>query len=149
MRSSGGWAATFGEWEGWDWIADFGDPIAEHHTVREAVGIWDESPLRKWFFVGKDAVEAADRLFTADMAALEPGQTRYGPFFDEQGKMLGDGVVFRGDDPKRVLVVTALDTDGDHFRRAWADLDVEIEEHTFALPHLQVQGPRSRELLSR
>ena len=63
--------------------------------------------------------------------------------------MLGDGVVFRGDDPKRVLVVTALDTDGDHFRRACADLDVEFEEHTFALPHLQVQGPRSRELLSQ
>jgi aminomethyltransferase len=140
---------TFGEWEGWDWIAEFDDPIAEHHTVRESVGIWDESPLRKWYFVGKDAVKAADRLFTADMAALVPGQTRYGPFCDEGGKMLGDGVVFRGDDAKRVLVVTALDTDGDHFRRACADLDVEFEEVTFAMPHLQVQGPRSRELLSQ
>ena len=26
-------------------------------------------------------------------------------------------------------------------------MDFEIEEHTFELPHLQVQGPRSRELL--
>ena len=50
---------TFAEWEGWDWISDFGDPIAEHHAVREAVGIWDESPLRKWFFKGPDAVRAA------------------------------------------------------------------------------------------
>ena len=46
---------TFAEWEGWDWISDFGDPVAEHHAVREAVGIWDESPLRKWFFKGPDA----------------------------------------------------------------------------------------------
>ena len=50
------------EWEGWDWISDFGDPIAEHHAVREAVGIWDESPLRSGYFVGQDALAAADRL---------------------------------------------------------------------------------------
>ncbi len=85
-RSSGAWAATFAEWEGWDWISDFGDPIAEHHAVREAVGIWDESPLRKWFFKGPDALAAADYCFTCDMAALEVGQCRYGPFCDERGQ---------------------------------------------------------------
>jgi glycine cleavage system T protein (aminomethyltransferase) len=139
---------TFVEWEGWDWISDFGDPIAEHHAVREAVGIWDESPLRKWYFEGPDAVRAADRIFTADMAALEVGQCRYGPFCDEQGKMLGDGVCYRVDAGDAMLVVTALDTDVDHFRRFTADLDLEIEERTFERPHLQVQGPRSRELLA-
>jgi aminomethyltransferase len=140
---------TFAEWEGWDWISDFGDPIAEHHTVREAVGIWDESPLRKWLFRGKDALAAADYCFTADMAGLEVGQARYAPFVDAQGKMLGDGVVFRGDDDKNVLVVTALDTDGDHFRRITKDFAVEITDDTMQMPHLQVQGPRSRELLAK
>ena len=138
---------TFAEWEGWDWIADFGDPIAEHHAVRESVGIWDESPLRKWFFGGPDALRAADRIFTSDMAALDVGQCRYGPFCDEQGRMLGDGVVYRGRPEDDIVVVTALDTDVDHFRRVTADLDLEITERTFELPHLQVQGPRSRELL--
>jgi glycine cleavage system aminomethyltransferase T len=137
----------FAEWEGWDWIADFGDPIAEHHAVRESVGIWDESPLRKWFFGGPDALRAADRIFTSDMAALDVGQCRYGPFCDEQGRMLGDGVVYRGRPEDDIVVVTALDTDVDHFRRVTADLDLEITERTFELPHLQVQGPRSRELL--
>ncbi len=44
--------------------------------------------------------------------------------------------------------MTALDTDVDHFRRVTGDLDVEIAEHTFEIPHLQVQGPKSRELLA-
>ena len=145
QRRMGG---SFAEWEGWDWISDFGDPIAEHHAVREAVGIWDESPLRKWFFKGKDALAAADYCFTSDMAALEVGQCRYGAFCDEHGKMLGDGVVFRGKDAKHMLVVTALDTDGDHFRRVCKTVHVEIEDATMDLPHLQVQGPRSRELLA-
>ncbi len=144
QRRMGG---TFAEWEGWDWISDFGDPIAEHHTVREAVGIWDESPLRKWFFTGARALEAVDYCFTADMAGLQVGQARYAPFVDDHGRMLGDGVVFRGSDDDRVLVVTALDTDGDHFRRITKDFGVEITDHTFEMPHLQVQGPRSRELL--
>ena len=139
---------TFVEWEGWDWISDFGDPIAEHHTVREAVGIWDESPLRKWYFSGKDALAAVDHCFTSDMAALEVGQARYGAFLGEDGKMLGDGVVYRGDDETNIFVVTALDTDVLHFRRVTSQFDVEITEHTFEIPHLQVQGPRSRELLS-
>ncbi len=139
---------TFVEWEGWDWISDFGDPIAEHHTVREAVGIWDESPLRKWYFSGKDALAAVDHCFTSDMAALEVGQARYGAFLGEDGKMLGDGVVYRGDDETSIFVVTALDTDVLHFRRVTSQFDVEITEHTFEIPHLQVQGPRSRELLS-
>jgi aminomethyltransferase len=145
QRRMGG---SFAEWEGWDWISDFGDPVAEHHAVREAVGIWDESPLRKWFFQGPDALPAADYCFTSDMAALEVGQCRYGPFCDQNGKMLGDGVVFRGEDDDRVMVVTALDTDGDHFRSVCSAFEVEIVDHTLNMPHLQVQGPRSRELLA-
>jgi aminomethyltransferase len=46
------------------------------------------------------------------------------------------------------MVVTALDTDGDHFRRITKDFGIEITDHTFEMPHLQLQGPRSRELLS-
>jgi aminomethyltransferase len=140
---------TFGEFEGWEWISDFGDPVAEHHAVREAVGVWDESPLRKWFFKGKDALAAADFVFTSDMAALAVGQCRYGPFCDRNGKMLGDGVVYRGEDDESVFVVTALESDADHFRQVCSHMDLEIEERTFELPHLQLQGPRSRELLSQ
>jgi aminomethyltransferase len=144
QRRSGG---TFAEWEGWDWISDFGDPIAEHHAVREAVGIWDESPLRKWRFDGPDGLAAADRVFVNDMSTLEIGQVRYGAFCDARGKMLGDGTVYRGEGGG-VLVVTALPTDGPHFRQVTKDLDVQISEVTAELPHLQIQGPRSRELLS-
>ena len=147
QRRMGG---TFAEWEGWDWISDFGDANGEHHAVRETVGVWDESPLQKWLFRGPDALAAADYCFTSDMAGLAVGQVRYGAFCDERGKMLGDGTVYNtGDNDKGILVVTALTTDGDHFRRVCAakGLNVEIVERTDEMPHLQLQGPRSGELL--
>ena len=85
------------------------------------------------------------------MAGLAVGQVRYGAFCDERGKMLGDGTVYNtGDNDRGILVVTALSTDGDHFRKVTAEkgLDVEIAEVTAELPHLQLQGPKSRELLA-
>jgi aminomethyltransferase len=137
----------FMDWEGWLWPSHFGDPVAEHRAVRAGVGVWDESPLRKWDFRGPDALRAADRIFTNDMLGLEVGQIRYAPFCDADGRMVGDGTVFNfGGD--HAWVITALDSDLDHFREVVGGLDVEIEPLTEALPHVQVQGPRSRELLA-
>jgi aminomethyltransferase len=137
----------FTEWEGWYWPNHFGDPVAEHHAVRTAAGIWDESPLRKWDFRGPDALLACDRIFTNDMLGLEVGQVRYAPFCDEQGKMVGDGTVFKLADD-HAWVITALDSDLEHFRQVAAGLNVAMEPITEALPHVQLQGPSSRDLLA-
>ena len=76
----------------------------------------DLSPLRKWDFRGRDALLAADRIFTNDMLGLERGQIRYAPFCDLDGKMVGDGTVFKFDD-EHAWVITALDSDLEHFEQ--------------------------------
>jgi len=134
------------DWEGWYWPNHFGDPVAEHHAVRTDVGVWDASPLRKWAFSGPDALAAADRVFTNDMRGLGVGQVRYAPFCDENGKMVGDGTVFRTAEDA-CIVVTALDSDLDHFRSVVSGMEVEIEPRTKESPQLGINGPRSRELL--
>jgi aminomethyltransferase len=135
------------DWEGWYWPNHFGDPIAEHHAVRTDVGVWDASPLRKWELTGPDALAAADRVFTNDMRSLEVGQVRYAPFCDEQGKMLGDGTVFRLADD-RCWAITAFDSDLEHIRDVAGGLDVSVEPRTAELPQLGVNGPRARELMA-
>jgi len=137
----------FMDWEGWLWPNHFGDSGAEHRAVREGVGVWDESPLRKWEFRGPDALRAADRIFTNDMLGLAVGQVRYAPFCDDDGKMVGDGTVFKFDD-EHAWVITALDSDLAHFEQVLAGLDVAIDPITPALPHVQLQGPGSRDLLA-
>jgi aminomethyltransferase len=141
--------ANWTDWEGWKWAADFGDPVAEHRATREACNLWDEAPLRKWDVTGPDALHLADALFTNDMAALEVGQVRYGALCDDQGRMVMDGTVFKLADD-HALSVTSYDSDLEWFRRVAADrkLDVEVSDITKQLPHLQVQGPKSREILA-
>lgn len=140
--------ATWTDWEGWAWVADFGDPVAEHQATRTTCSLWDESPLRKWDLLGPDAVALTDALFTNDMAALEIGQVRYGALCDEQGKMVMDGTVFRLADD-HCLSITSYDSDLDWFKQVAADrgFDVQIEDRTAQLPHLQIQGPNAREVL--
>jgi aminomethyltransferase len=140
--------ATWTDWEGWAWAADFGDPVAEHQATRTACNMWDESPLRKWVLRGPDAVKLSDALFTNDMAGLEVGQVRYGAICDEQGKMIMDGTVFKLADD-HCMSITSYDSDLDWYRKVAGDrgLDVEVEDRTAEMPHLQIQGPKAREVL--
>ena len=140
--------ANWTDWEGWAWAADFGDPVAEHVATRTACNLWDESPLRKWDIQGPDALSLADALFTNDMAALEIGQVRYGAICDEDGKMIMDGTVFRLGD-QHCFSITSYDSDLDWFKQVASDrgLDVQVEDRTAAMPHVQVQGPKVREVL--
>jgi aminomethyltransferase len=140
--------ASWTDWEGWAWAADFGDAIAEHKATREACNLWDEAALRKWDMKGPDALALADVLFTNDMAPLEVGQVRYGAICDEQGLMVMDGTIFKFSDD-HCFSITSYDSDLEHFRNVAADrgLDVQVEDVTDAMPHLQVQGPLAREVL--
>jgi aminomethyltransferase len=140
--------ASWTDWEGWAWAADFGDAIAEHNATRTACNLWDEAALRKWDMKGADALALADVLFTNDMAALEVGQVRYGALCDEEGLMVMDGTIFKLADD-HCFSITSYDSDLEHFRNVAGDrgLDVQVEDVTDAMPHLQVQGPLAREVL--
>jgi len=141
--------AEWTDWEGWAWANTFGDPDAEHNATRDASNLWDESPLRKWDMKGPDALALADALYTNDMSALEVGQVRYGAICDEDGQMVMDGTIFKLADD-HCFSVTSYDSDLDWFRQVASDrgLSVETEDVTPDMPHLQVQGPKSREILT-
>jgi aminomethyltransferase len=140
---------TWTDWEGWSWADHFGDPVAEHRATREACNIWDESPLRKWDLRGPDALKLADVAYTNDMSSLDVGQVRYGALCDGQGRMLMDGTVFRLGE-EHCLTITSYDSDLEHLLGLASDrrLGVEIQDVTDQWPHLQVQGPLSRDVLA-
>jgi aminomethyltransferase len=133
---------------GWRWVTTFGDPQGEYRALRSDAGLWDASAHQKWDFSGPDALQALDRIFTRDLSQTEFGQVRYGPFCNEDGKMLGDGTVFRfAEDHCWLVAAPGTDSDLEHFRHAVEGLDVRIEKRTEELPQLALSGPRSRELL--
>jgi aminomethyltransferase len=140
--------ATFTSFWGWIWTESFGDALGEHRAIREGVGAVDVSSLIEWEWTGPDSLLAAQRLCTNDILGLSIGQIRYGPFLDADGKMIDDGTIWRlGDD--RCWVMTNRWDLQEHFAEVTHGLDVTIKDVTLEMPLIQVQGPRSRELLSK
>ena len=139
-------AAGYQEEVGWLWVTNYGDLDAEYAAVREGVGMLDVAPLNKWEFRGPEALEAAQRVHTADVLGMEVGRVRYGGFVDEDGMLVDDGTIYRFPDDL-VWVMTNDDDRAGYFADATKGLDVEIREISLELPNVQVQGPGSRDLL--
>jgi aminomethyltransferase len=139
-------AAGFMEEAGWFWVTNYGDPDAEYRAVRDGVGMWDLSPLNKWEFRGADAIEAAQRVNTNDVVGMRDGQVRYGPFVDDDGLLVDDGTIYRHA-ADHLWVCTNGDDRLDYFTDAAKGLDVEIRYIAPELPSMQIQGPRSRDLV--
>jgi aminomethyltransferase len=140
--------ATFVEEGGWYWADSYGDLDAEYRAVREGVGMWDLSPLNKWEFRGPEAAEAVQRVHSNDVLGMTAGQVRYGAFLDEEGLLVDDGTVFRFADDHLWVMTNVMEREA-YFADATKGLDVSVEYIGLRLPSLQVQGPRSRELMQR
>ncbi|MDQ6722618.1 MAG: aminomethyltransferase family protein [Candidatus Dormibacteraeota bacterium] len=140
--------ATFMEEGGWFWTESFGDLDAEYRAVRDDLGVWDVSPLNKWSFRGPDALKAAGRLHTNNVAGLQIGQVHYGAFCDSEGFMVDDGTVFKISDSLAWVMTNGRDHEG-HFAEVTRELKVDIEYIGLELPHLGLQGPRAREALAK
>src|SRR5919106_5484125 len=83
---------------------------------------------------------------TRDVSKLTPGRIAYGALADENGKMVDDcTTMLRA--PDRIRFCGANDRDYEYFSAKAEGTGIAVREFTDAMPHLCVQGPKSRELL--
>jgi heterotetrameric sarcosine oxidase gamma subunit len=161
--------ACFGESAGWErpnWYARAGQAPAyeygwgrqnwfentaqEHRAVRAAVGVFEQSSFAKILVQGRDAEVALNRIATAD-CRVAPGRVLYTQFLNERGGIEADVSVTRLA-AERFLVVTPAFTAthvaawlSEHIEREWRCVVTEVSDGWCML---NVQGPRSRELLA-
>jgi aminomethyltransferase len=139
--------AGFVEEGGWLWTTGWGDFDQEYGAVRDGVGMWDLSPLNKWDFSGPEALEAVQRTHTNDILGMKTGQVRYGGFVDEEGMLIDDGTVFKFADDHLWVMTNDMGRE-EYFADATKGLDVEVRYIGPETPSLQIQGPRSREVVA-
>ena len=138
------WMDLFGYWA----PLHVSDPLEEYRAVRETAGLMDFTMLRKVDLDGPGALELVNRVVTRDVSKLEPGQIAYGALCDENGKMVDDCTVMRRDaDGEHVRFCGANDRDFEIFSEHARGTQVQVREFTDEMPHLCLQGPKSRELL--
>ena len=123
------------------------DHIHEYNAIRLSAGLFDVSPLHKYFIRGRDAVALVNRVITRDASKCRVGQILYTVWCDDDGKVFDDGTVARlGEDFFRLTA--ALPT------LYWLQdnafgMDVEIEDVSDAYGAVALQGPTSRDILQQ
>jgi aminomethyltransferase len=118
----------------------------EYFAIRTSAGLFDTSPLYKYWLRGKDAERFLAGVLTRDVRRCQPGQAQYTVWCDDRGFVLEDGVVFRHTDSEFLL--TCARPNLGYFGDLVGTLQVEIEDVSDAYGVLALQGPRSREILA-
>jgi aminomethyltransferase len=136
------WMDLFGYWA----PTVVTDTEEEYRAVRETAGLMDFTMLRKIDIEGEGALDLVNTIVTRDVSRLTPGRIAYGALTDENGKMVDDcTTMMRAAD--RVRFCGANDRDYEIFMEAAARNGIKVREFTDAMPHVCVQGPKSREIL--
>jgi len=124
--------------------------IKEYWQCREGVAMIDLAPLRKFEVYGQDAEVLMQYAITKDVRKLAVGQVVYSAMCYDNGCMIDDGTLFRLDD-NNFRWIGGSDDGGKHLRTIAEDrgLDVRVKSSTDQLHNVAVQGPKSRETLSK
>jgi heterotetrameric sarcosine oxidase gamma subunit len=165
LAAQGAYFRDVSGWEGADWYAgpgQFADPgelswgrqkwfdqwAREHRAVRETVGLMDMSFMAKFRVQGPDAGAVLDRMSTARVDG-ETGVITYTQWLNDNGTLEADLTVTKlgeGD-----FLVVASDTAHRHvetmLKRALDGQRGWVTDVTSGLAQINIQGPRSRELL--
>jgi aminomethyltransferase len=126
--------------------------IAEHLSVRGHAGVFDVSHMGRFVVRGMQALPFLQHVLTNNAEALDgrPVGAQYTLIPDREGGAVDDAYLYRFSDDERLLVVNAANRERDleHLRDLAEAFDVAIDDQTFDVSMLAVQGPEARSILS-
>jgi aminomethyltransferase len=132
------------DFAGWDMPVQYSTITQEHEAVRTSAGLFDISHMGRLTFEGQEAEGFLQKIFTNDVAAMKPGQARYGLICNESGGILDDVLVYRL--PKYwMMVVNASNRDKIlgwiEKHRPMTGMAIKDRTHDWAM--IAIQGPRA------
>jgi sarcosine oxidase subunit alpha len=154
--------AAFEEYGGWWRPAAYpwgGESVenASHRealTTRNAVGIFDGSPLGKLEVVGPDAAQFLDLMYVGTMSTLEVGQARYGALLNENGILVDDGIVARLNDEHFWINTSSAGSERtaaafeEWLQCEYVDLKTLVTPVSSRWANITIAGPRAWNLLA-
>ncbi|MFC1759893.1 glycine cleavage system aminomethyltransferase GcvT [Candidatus Neomarinimicrobiota bacterium] len=123
--------------------------IKEHLAVRTTAGVFDVSHMGEFIVKGKNAENFLNFVTINDVSKIEIGQAQYSAMCYEDGGIIDDLLIYRYND-YYMLVVNAsnIDKDFNWLNKHLLD-DVTIENRSDEIGLIALQGPKSREILTK
>ncbi len=168
LEKAGAFFGSSAGWEYADWFAPEGQEAkvekyswdrqnwfeynaAEHKACRENVILMDVTMMSKFLVQGRDAQKMLDRISTNNIS-VPVGKIVYTEWLNERGGIEADLTVTRISAESFMVVCSDL---AHRHVETWMKRHIEADEQVFivdmtsAYALINVQGPKSRELLSR
>ena len=145
--------ARFTAFSGWEMPVQFSGLKLEHQAVRSGAGMFDISHMGKFTFVGKDLIEAWQKLVPSDLSRLQPGQAMYTVLLNFQGGIIDDIIFYFQEESNQqqqaIVIVNAGTTDKD---KSWIlshlkDSSVEMSDLSREQALIALQGPNAASIL--
>lgn len=165
LAAEGAYFGTSGGWEFPNWFAPEGVTptleyswgrqnwapysAAEHQATREGVVLMDLTHMSKFLVQGRDAMKVLNRICANDVD-VPVGRIVYTQWLNERGRIEADLTVTRLAEDRYLVIA------GDLLQMhalTWLSRNIPVEAHAFVTDVtsgyniLNIQGPRSRELL--
>lgn len=143
--------AKFAEFGGWNMPLEYanGGVLAEHHAVRNAVGVFDVSHLGKVLVRGPGAAAFVNRCLTNDCDRIGASEAQYTLICSEDGGVIDDLIAYRVSDFEMFLIPNAANTAAVvSALKAAATESIEVIDQHREYAVIAVQGPHSAAVLA-
>ena len=134
------------DWNGmgtaWSYDSNAND---EHNAVREGVGMFDMSPLKKVHIRGADSAVVVDHLITRKMEQIYTGKSAYGAVLNEEGGVCDDAIIANNGDEYLLVHGTGESMEMLQDSAQGKNVDIEFDDD---MHDISVQGPKSVLLLN-
>jgi aminomethyltransferase len=119
-------------------------------AVRMAAGLFDVSHMGEVLLKGKDALKNVQHLVSNDCGRMYDGQVKYSPMCNDSGGVVDDLLVYQKNTEEYLIVINAANRFKDvEWMKAHLIGDVEFTDISDNLSQLALQGPKSKEILSK
>lgn len=151
VEKYGAETGTFGEWEV---PFRFTNAIEEHMSVRTSAGLFDVSHMGRARLTGPDVFELIQYLYTKDLSKVKQGFMS-GPTLalNEYARVKDDEMLYKISDEEWLLVTNALAREKmlNYIKEVIArrGLRVNVEDLTFEIAMIALQGPKSVEIMEK
>ena len=140
--------ATFFNFAGFLMPIHFGAQMAEHHAVRQNVGMFDVSHMSIISLKGPESKSLLGKLLCADISKISVGQALYSCMLNDVGGIIDDLIIYQLGQQHYQLVVNAATSSKD---MTWItnvaksfEVDLTMEDD---LSIIALQGPKALAIL--
>ena len=122
--------------------------VAEHETVRNAVGVFDVSHMGEFLITGPNALALIQKVTTNDASKLEEGQAQYSCLPNANGGIVDDLIIYKLEAEEYLLVVNASNIEKDwNWIASQNDVDAQMKDISEGYSLLAIQGPKAVEAM--